>query len=275
MKNNINKEELQNIVKESLSIADICRKLNIRPCGGNYKTINKKLKLWNIDTTHFTGAAWNVGTRFKPFGIKKDLKDILIENSTYTSTSYLKNRLYTEGYKDKKCEVCNLTTWNNLDIVLELDHINGVNGVNNDNRIENLRIICPNCHSQTTNFRGRNCNISFISENRKNKHNKHTKDSNKINLPKCIICDNICSRKNSVYCSYKCLYDDRAKNIPTKNDLISKLKKLKSFLQVAFYYKVSDNTIRKWCRKYDIPVNKKLLEDYINRGFESHPGHNA
>jgi 5-methylcytosine-specific restriction endonuclease McrA len=71
----------------------------------------------------------------------------------YKNTSSLKIRLYNEGLKTKQCEECGIVEWNGSEISFELDHINGVN---NDNRIENLRILCPNCHSQTKTFRGKN-----------------------------------------------------------------------------------------------------------------------
>ena len=97
MKYTTTKEELEKIVKESLSIADICRALNIRPIGGNYRTIKSKLLKWNINTSHFTGAAWNVGNRFKPFRKTIPLSEILIENSTYINNGSLKKRLIKEG----------------------------------------------------------------------------------------------------------------------------------------------------------------------------------
>ena len=143
------KEQMGQIVKNSLSIADVCRALNIRPIGGNYKTIKNKLVLWNIDISHFTGAAWNVGDRFKPFGKKIDLKDILVENSTYTNSSKLKNRLIKEGIKKDECEECGLSEWRDKKLSIELHHNNGNNM---DHRIENIVFLCPNCHSQTNTF---------------------------------------------------------------------------------------------------------------------------
>lgn len=73
MKYKFTKETLEEAVNSSLSIAEVCRKLQIRPVGGNYKTLKSKFKEMNIDTTHFTGSAWNRGNSFKPFGKKRDL----------------------------------------------------------------------------------------------------------------------------------------------------------------------------------------------------------
>ncbi len=164
MKYKITKEELELVVKKSLSISDICRQLNIRPVGGNYKTIKSKLKEFDINTDHFTGGAWNQGNRFRPFGSnKRELSEILIKNSPHKTSHHLRLRLIKEGLKDNKCEECGITDWNGKPISLELEH---VNGDNTDNRLENLKILCPNCHSQTPFFRGKN-KISILSEKRK------------------------------------------------------------------------------------------------------------
>jgi Zn finger protein HypA/HybF involved in hydrogenase expression len=168
MKYNYNQEQLENAVKNNLSLAGVCRELGIRPVGGNYKTLKSKILLWKINISHFTGKAWCVGSNFKYFGKKYILNDILIDDSPYMSSTKLKKRLFSENIKTKKCEICNITTWNNKQIVFELDHINGIN---TDNRIENLRIICPNCHSQTANYRGKN-KLSALSEKREVEYRK-------------------------------------------------------------------------------------------------------
>ena len=146
------KEELEEAVRKSLAIAGVCRELNMKACGGNYKTLHAKFKEWEIDTSHFTGAAWNQGEKFTPFGKTYELVDALVENSPYKSSNNLKKRLFKEGIKTKQCEECGIVEWNGKEITLELEHINGDN---TDNRLENLKILCPNCHSQTTTFRNK------------------------------------------------------------------------------------------------------------------------
>lgn len=161
MRYKYSKEDLENAVKESKSIASVCRILNIRPVGGNYKTIKIKLKKWNINYSHFTGQGWNVGLKFRPMK-KRPLSEILVKDSDYTSTYHLKERLFDEGIKERKCEKCGLIEWMELPIPLELEHINGDNM---DHRIENLKILCPNCHAQTPTHRGKN-KLSALSEKR-------------------------------------------------------------------------------------------------------------
>ena len=82
------------------------------------------------------------------------MEDILVENSTYTNRTALKERLIKEKILEYKCAICgNEGIWNGNPLTLQLDHINGIN---NDHRIKNLRFLCPNCHSQTETFSGRN-----------------------------------------------------------------------------------------------------------------------
>lgn len=83
--------------------------------------------------------------------------DILNNKHSGYSTYKLKNRLFQEGIKENKCEVCGITQWNNRPISMELDHIDGNR---NNHNLNNLRIICPNCHSQTVTYRSKNRNIN-------------------------------------------------------------------------------------------------------------------
>lgn len=142
--------EYEEAIKNSYSIAEALRYLGIKDRGGNYRIIKQAIKKYNIDTSHFRGQGWNVGLKFAPH---KSLKteDILVKNSNYNSFK-LKARLIKEGYKEYKCECCNRTEWMGHPIPLELHHINGDN---TDNRIENLQMLCPNCHAFTDNYRGR------------------------------------------------------------------------------------------------------------------------
>lgn len=145
------KEEYELAAKNAFSIAQMCRNLGVKPVGGNYRVVKKVIQEYNIDTSHFTGQGWNKGLIFRPNN-PIPLEEILVENSTYQSYK-LKNRLLESGLKEHRCEKCKRTEWEGLPIPLELHHINGNN---TDNRIENVQLLCPNCHAQTEHYRGKN-----------------------------------------------------------------------------------------------------------------------
>jgi len=144
--------ELKNAVKTSTSIRQVLIKLKLKPAGGNYEQIKKYTKIYNINTKHFKGQGWNKGLK----GVGKPripLKQVLVRNSTFQSYK-LKKRLFAKNLKPKHCEICGWAK-KSIDgrIPLELDHINGDS---HDNRLLNLRILCPNCHSLQPTHRGRN-----------------------------------------------------------------------------------------------------------------------
>lgn len=144
--------ELRSAAKSSRSIRQILRLLRLKEAGGNYAQIKKYLQFYKIETGHLKGRGWNKGLR----GIGKPLvplEKILTQNSTFQSYK-LKKRLFAAKLKPSYCEECGWAK-SSIDgrLPLELDHINGDS---HDNRLENLRILCPNCHSLKPTHRGRN-----------------------------------------------------------------------------------------------------------------------
>ena len=151
-KNSFTDQQLIDAVKESFSKAEVMRKLNLIASGGNYSTIDRNIKRLNLDTSHFTGQGWNKGDKYRPIQEKRKLDEILVKNSTWVNTYHLKKRLLDENVKEHKCELCGATEWLGKPIALELHHINGIH---DDLRLENLHILCPNCHAVTDNYRGK------------------------------------------------------------------------------------------------------------------------
>jgi len=145
------KEEFECAAKQAFSIAGMCRNLGLKPCGGNYRLMHNAIKKYSIDTSHFRGKGWNIGLVFKPV-CAKPIAEILVKGSAFQSYK-LKNRILDEGLKEHRCESCGLKTWLNTTIPLDLHHINGDNS---DNRLENLQLLCPNCHALTDSYRGKN-----------------------------------------------------------------------------------------------------------------------
>jgi hypothetical protein len=142
-------EQLKKAVLTSTSMRQVLQKLNVAPYGGNYDVLRKAIKYFKLDTSHFTGQAWNKGKKLSP---RQPIEKYL-SNEVPIQSFKLKNRLLKENVIELKCSYCNRITWLKQPIPLELDHINGNN---KDNRIENLRLLCPNCHALTPNYRSKN-----------------------------------------------------------------------------------------------------------------------
>jgi hypothetical protein len=140
-------------VRDSESIRGTLQKLGLSDTGGGYRSFRDRVKRLAIDTSHFTGQAHLRG-KTHAWSIKIPLEEILIENSTYTNIDTLKQRLIKAGLIIYQCIECGLNgVWREKTLSLHLDHINGVY---NDHRIQNLRFLCPNCHSQTNTYCGKN-----------------------------------------------------------------------------------------------------------------------
>ena len=151
-----NNEQFINAVKTSTSYAEVIRKLGLKVAGSNYDTVKRTIKELNLDISHMKGHAWNKGIHYV-CNQARPLSEILVEHSSFVSTYKLKNRLFKEKIKEQKCEMCGLKEWEGHDIPLELHH---KNGIKDDLRLENLQILCPNCHALTDNYRGKNIGMS-------------------------------------------------------------------------------------------------------------------
>jgi uncharacterized protein Veg len=130
-------EEFDKVVSESKNLFDICRNLNLKTTGGNRNTIKKWIKVKKLNTSHFY-------IEYKRNKESRKSVEIFVENSL-TDRKTLKDILYRENLKERKCELCGQNEmWMGKKMSLILDHINGIN---DDNRLVNLRIVCPNCNA--------------------------------------------------------------------------------------------------------------------------------
>jgi len=132
-------------VRTSRTVSDVLRKLGLKVRPGNYTTIHKYVNKLGIDTSHFLGCAHGTSVP----GNKLSTDSILRKGSYYHSSD-LGPRLIKEGLLNPVCSICGLNSnWNGKSLRLVLDHINGTH---TDNRLSNLRLLCPNCNSQTDTF---------------------------------------------------------------------------------------------------------------------------
>ena len=152
------KEWLEELCKNSSSYIEVLEKAGRKYGGGTVQTLKNKIAEYNIDISHFKRQGWNKGlTKDTDSRIKSKerykLEDIFVENSPITRHCLID---YIRKYNiiEYKCQFCGCDgNWIGDTISLELDHINGIN---NDNRVENLRFLCPNCHALTDTYRGKN-----------------------------------------------------------------------------------------------------------------------
>lgn len=148
-------EQFIEAVKSSFSIAQVLNKLNKIPSGGNYKVVKYNIKRLNLSDSHFTGKGHLKGKTHN-WSIRYTDEEVFTEDPKHNlSTIRIKERLLRSNTLERKCYSCENMSWLSKDIPLELEH---KNGNNRDNRIENLTLLCPNCHAQTGTYRGRNKN---------------------------------------------------------------------------------------------------------------------
>lgn len=147
-----NEAAVRSAVANNSTMKDTIIALGLRPAGGNYKSLINSCEKFGITVPRASGKLKTQKAREYS---RKSNEEVFTVNSKYSNRNLIKKRLYKLGIPEE-CSECGLTTiWNGKPITLQLDHINGIH---NDNRIENLRIVCPNCHSQTDTFCGRNFN---------------------------------------------------------------------------------------------------------------------
>jgi hypothetical protein len=210
-------ESLEQIIKKCETYKDVIKTLGWNINGTNYSKVKRLIIENNLDISHFL----NRSDYMKKYNHdeKKEMCEILIENSTYSRAS-LKRRLIRESILEYKCSFCNNNgTWFGKKISLILDHINGVN---NDNRLTNLRFLCPNCNATLETHCGGNI---------KNKKNKKEKK--------------ILTVTHHIEKNKKLRKTER----PPLDTLINDINNL-GYKGTGRKYGVSDNSIRKWVNVY-------------------------
>ena len=258
-----NKPLIEETIKNSINKTDVLYKLGLKNNGGNYKTLTMFIVKNNIDISHFK---FRKPTKKASKNVRYELSEILVENSTYCNTGSLKRRLYNEGLKTPICEICEQgEIWRGEKMSLILDHINGDP---TDNRLINLRIVCPNCNATLpTHCRGK----SFFERNNdklpKNRNVKKCDNDCCDNMIRktsklciecfrkkrnennnCLDCGEVISKK-SKRCSECDSKNERRVERPQLEQLLKEIEEL-GYCGVGRKYGVSDNAIRKWIKNY-------------------------
>lgn len=229
----ISREEMQQLLDESKSFVEVLEKLSLGKYSGNHRTLKERIKLDNLSLSKINE---NRATEIKNKNLrkKKPLSEIMVEDSNY-KTNHLKKRLIAEKIIEYFCEGCgNDGKWKNKKLVLQLEH---KNGKSRDHRLENLCLLCPNCHSQTDTYSGRN-------------------NKNNINGKACIECGASIS-KYSTRCR-KCLAKNSKKKLVITKEELEKLVKELPMAAIGRQYGVSCNCVRKRCRAYGISWRSSL-----------------
>ena len=253
------REEAEEAIRSSDCWADALRRLGYRPVGHNYRTLQKWVTRWGITVDHFDP---NASRRRAGITRKQPLDAVLVAGSSYKGNR-LKERLYKEGLKERRCEKCGQgETWRGRRMSLIIDHINGVS---NDNRLDNLQILCPNCAATLDTHCGRN-------------------------LPTLRLCARCRSGftpkdRSQRYCSSSCWYETRRElrfvslvrgstepglpgvpqpqlrevERPPFEQLVREVTD-SSFVAVGKKYGVSDTAIRKWLLMYEREEARRVGE---------------
>jgi hypothetical protein len=152
----VSAKELAALVATSSSLANVLAALDLPTVGRAHHELKRRLKDLAIDTRHMRGQGWSLGkTRRTNASVAQSVarratspEQVFVENAPAVKSSRIAELLMEMGVP-YRCAICGISEWCNRALVLHLDH---VNGINNDNRLPNLRLLCPNCHSQTPTY---------------------------------------------------------------------------------------------------------------------------
>lgn len=230
-------EEFKQIIESSTSFSEIQRKLGYSGEGNNTEIIKKRCLQEGISIKHLTGSS-------STSPIKRTEENVFCQNSTAAQTVLRRWYLKKENI-EYKCTICGLPgEWQGKPLTLTLDHINGIN---TDNRLENLRWVCPNCDRQLDTFAGKNVG-------QKERYNKAKQKTYEVcgkpidkDATRCIACAHLLQRK--------------VNNRPDREELKQMIWTM-TFADIGRKYDVNANTIRKWCKAVDLPTRKKDIETY-------------
>lgn len=236
-------EELRTIVSQCKSVREIITALGYKTCSGNnHKTVKNRIEKYQIDISHFSTVK----------GIERNPENVFIEHST-ASQKTLRDWYVKGNYTEYICSICGqLPEWQGKPLTLILDHINGHN---KDDRLENLRWVCPNCNQQLDTTNGKN--IKTLE--------KQSVKQKEIHY--CEKCGIELKTKEATRCPKCAAIAQRLVERPSREELKSLIRTL-PFTTLATQFGVSDNAIRKWCVAENLPKSKREIQSYSDEDWE-------
>jgi Zn finger protein HypA/HybF involved in hydrogenase expression len=224
-------EKFKQLVISNNYYGHILKFFGLKNHGNNCHTLKRRIKEEGVDDTHIKN---HIKFHLNQGIHGKSLEEILVENSTCTNRKSLKRRLISAGLLKNKCAICDLPPiWKDKKLILVLDH---KNGINSDYRLENLRLVCPNCNSQTDTFCGRTKKRVF----------------------NCISCGRELKGEGKTGLCHGCLLKRNNISVPRKFEIkkedLEKLVWEKPMIQIGKDFNVSGNAIKKRCRLMGISV---------------------
>lgn len=231
-------EMVKKYLPVSNSLNNLCYNLGLRGVEGYYKKIKRVIEDNNLSTEHFGAIKLKKNGNTRNGFTAMDDDEFFSENVERTGFSIIK-RLIKGNYKVYKCEKCGINEWNGCKITLQAHHLNGNHY---DNRLENLQILCPNCHSQTDTYAKHNVKVNKTSTIKNN-----IELTNFIEKKYCEVCGKEITGSGKKYCSQECSKIGSRKFEVSGKQLIDDFRELKSFTSVGKKYGVSDNAIKKRC----------------------------
>ena len=237
-------EKFIEAVEFSTSISEVLKILGLKEAGGNFESVKNRINKLKLDISHWKSISEKYGwSKGKVFPERHKPIENYLKYNFKIGTDCLKHKLFRSNIFERKCYGCGLTQWLNNPIPLELHHIDG-NRLNN--LLVNLTILCPNCHSLTENFRGKNIKIKNVSFS--NYKYGEMSDYNKY-------------RSNNIL-----IRPQRRKAIrPSYEQLLKEIKET-NYSAVGRKYGVSDNAIRKWVSQYEkanLPISPDVIDKLI------------
>jgi len=254
------KEQLEKIVAKCYTTSDCLRMMGYGTSGDNPRKLNKLIERYGIDTSHFQQRR----------GSKRKTNKEIFRYGSLVSQSTLRTRFH-DVCDEYKCSICGLPPeWHGKQLTLMLDH---VDGDHQNNVVENLRWVCPNCNSQlpTTGYHGIRKYDKFGNPVKGERVPiVDTHDKNNRQKIRCPQCGRLMSKQADLCqkCAGKAKRKRHEEGLPVTRDELKGLIRTKSFTEIGKQFHLSDNAIRKWCKKFNLPYSKAEIKSYTDSQWD-------